>query len=72
MGERVRIISIVGGYGARKRLADLGLIPGTEVEVINNTGPFIVAVKGSRVAVGLGIARKIVVEPIVSEKQADT
>ncbi len=63
-GQRVRIINVVGGYGIRKRLADLGLLPNTTLEVINNTGPFIVAVKGSRVALGLGIARKIAVTPI--------
>ena len=68
-GERVKIVNILGGHGVRKRLADMGLISDSEIRVINNTGPFIVAVKGSRIAIGLGIARKIVVIPIDSEKK---
>ena len=69
IGERVRLLSIVGGYGIRRRLAELGLVPGIEFEVINNSGPFIIAVKGSRVAIGLGIARKVIVMPVEQSTQ---
>jgi len=68
IGDRVKITSMVGGYGIRKRLTDLGLIPGAVLEVINNSGPFIVVVKGSRVAIGLGVARKIIVKPVEKDE----
>lgn len=64
-GERVRIIAILGGHAARKRLADLGLTPGTVLNVIqaNAHGPLIVAVKNdARLALGRGVAHKIQVE----------
>ena len=64
MGKRVRLVSIAGGRRLRMRLAELGLVPGVEIDVINNSlhGPFIVGVKGSRIAIGRGMAFKIIVE----------
>lgn len=43
------------------RLAAMGLVPGTELEVLRNTphGPFLISVKGSRIMLGHGMARKI-------------
>ena len=66
-GERVRMIVIQGGHAARKRLADLGLTPGTVLQIIqaNVHGPLIVAVKDdARLALGRGMAHKIQVEPV--------
>jgi Fe2+ transport system protein FeoA len=62
-GRRVKIVGVEAGHGLRSRLAALGLVPGTEVEVIANggRGPFIVAVKDSRLMLGRGMAQKIVV-----------
>jgi len=59
----VKIVDVDAGRGLRSRLAALGLVPGTEVEVINNSsrGPFIVAIKESRVMLGRGMAQKIMV-----------
>jgi len=64
MGKRVRLVSISGGRRLRARLAELGLVSGVEIDVINNAlhGPFIVGVKGSRVVLGRGMAFKIMVE----------
>jgi Fe2+ transport system protein FeoA len=41
----------------------MGLVPGTEIDVIMNSsrGPFIVAVKGCRIILGHGMAHKIMV-----------
>ena len=63
-GNRAVLRSIVGGQEIRGRLAALGLLPGTELEVIQNSGhgPFVVAVKGSRVVIGRGMAARIEVE----------
>jgi len=63
-GKRVRLVSINAGRGLQARLADLGLVPGVEIDIINNTfrGPFILGVKGSRVVIGRGMASKMQVE----------
>ncbi|MFP4687053.1 MAG: ferrous iron transport protein A [bacterium] len=63
-GKNVRLIAINGGQEVKNRLFSLGLIPGARIEVLQNTsrGPFLLAVKGSRIMLGRGMARKIVVE----------
>ena len=63
-GRTVRLVSVDGGRQLLMRLAEMGLTPGAEIEVVSNTyhGPFIVAVKGSRVILGRGMATKICVE----------
>lgn len=62
-GQSVKLISIDGGCTLQSRLASLGLIPGARIEVVrNNTnGPFVVAVKGSRLVLGRGMAQQILV-----------
>jgi len=63
-GKRAVLKKITGGRQLRGRLAALGLLPGTELEVVQNsgTGPFVVAVKGSRIVIGRGMASRIEVE----------
>ena len=62
-GDRVRILNITGGHGVKNRLAAIGLFPGAEVKVVKSPpGPVIVEVAGSRVAIGQGMAKKVVVE----------
>ena len=63
-GERVRIVHFNGGNQLRKRLSDMGVFIGQEVEVLNKGGPIIVSVKGSRVALGKGFAQKVMVSPV--------
>lgn len=62
-GRRVRFVSVDAGHGLQGRLAAMGLVPGVEIEVLRNSmhGPFLVAVKGSRIMLGRGMAQKIVV-----------
>lgn len=65
-GKDVRITAIHGGQRIRKRLADLGLSPGTILHVVQaeRQGPVIVAFRGGgRVGLGRGMAQKIQVEP---------
>lgn len=63
-GGRTVLRAISGGHELRGRLAALGLLPGTELQVIRNSkhGPFVIAVKGSRVVIGRGMAAKMEVE----------
>ena len=57
------IVAITGGRGMRHRLAEMGFTPGTKVRISCSQypGPILVDVKGSRVALGRGIAMKIMV-----------
>ena len=53
------------GWGFRKRLEDMGLTPGTKVTVVKSApfnGPLEVHVRGSRLAIGRGMAERIFVE----------
>ena len=63
-GASTILRSIEGGRQVRGRLAALGLLPGTELEVIQNSGrgPFVVSVRGSRIIIGRGMAARIEVE----------
>ena len=62
-GRRVCILAVEAGHGLRGRLAAMGLVPGVEIEVVRNSfnGPFIIALKGSRLILGRGMAYKIMV-----------
>jgi len=53
-GQKAKIIDFLGGLGFIKRMATLGFVPGTEIEMIQNYGggPIIVSVRGSHVALG--------------------
>ncbi len=53
------------GWSFRKRLEDMGLTPGTEVAVVRSApfrGPLEVCVRGSKLAIGRGMADRIFVE----------
>jgi len=53
------------GWGFEKRLEDMGLTPGITVTVVKSAplnGPLEVIVRGSRLAIGRGMAKRIFVE----------
>jgi DtxR family Mn-dependent transcriptional regulator len=63
-GRKAIVAFIRGGKNVVKRLADMGLTNGTEIETLNSApfgGPVKIAVRGSEVAIGRGIALKIFV-----------
>ncbi len=64
-GELGFIEEFMGGSGAQLRLATLGLRRGDMVEVITNrgAGQLVVAVNNTRLAMGRGVAGKIMVRP---------
>lgn len=53
-----------GGKGLRQRLIELGLVLGTRVRVVKNDrgGPLIVSIGEGRLAIGRGVALRIMVE----------
>jgi ferrous iron transport protein A len=71
-GETVTVVGVKAGWGMQRRLADLGLTPGTQVRMINNArpGPVVLEVRGSRLALGQGVAAKIIVRPEGAEANA--
>ena len=63
-GQTVELVAIGECRRLRKRLADLGLNTGVSVRVVQNSfaGPLILAVReDARLAIGRGMARKIMV-----------
>ena len=68
-GETGTVSSIRAGHGRgrifQKRLMDMGLTPGTRVSIVKSApfhGPIEIRVRGSRLAVGRGMAERIFVE----------
>lgn len=60
--EAGTIAEISGGCHARKRLYELGLNKGTHVKMIkNDIGPVILNLSGHKLALGKGLANKIIV-----------
>jgi len=65
-GTRVRLAQIAGERSFRRRLMELGLLPGTAVEVIRRVdiGRLVeLSVRGSRISVRLDEAQHIHCEP---------
>jgi ferrous iron transport protein A len=60
-GEELEIVSIETGKGAASRLQEMGIYPGVKVRVISNSwGPMIIGIGSSRIALGRGLASKVV------------
>jgi len=62
IGEMARIAAIGRGRGLRQKLYLRGLFEGKVVRMISNYGPVTVEVDRSVVAIGRGMAQKIIVE----------
>ena len=62
-GETVTVTGVRAGWGLQRRLADMGLTPGVQIRVMNCqiSGPVIIDLRGSRVALGRGICQKVMV-----------
>jgi Fe2+ transport system protein FeoA len=63
VGEPVRLKQIDAGRKLTHRLMELGLTPGVELTIVQDSGgPLLVSVRDSRVALGRGMAHKLRVE----------
>lgn len=68
--ESGKIISLSGGKLAIKRLADLGLTPGTAIKIIRKapgSGPLQVEVRSAKLIIGKGLAAKILISKTTDE-----
>lgn len=64
-GQKAKVINISGGWGLRQRLGGLGIHPGDMIIVRKSAimwGPILISVHGNQVALGRGIARRVIVE----------
>ncbi len=59
-GSTVRVVKIDAGRGLKQRLLSLGLVPGADIYVLENRhGPVKLCFNNSRIAVGRGVATKV-------------
>ena len=66
-GTSARVVSIVGGPGLYRNLSQMGIHPGDTIVVSGAgafRGPLLVEIHGIRIALGRGVARRIVVQPL--------
>lgn len=65
-GEIATMAFTRGGYGLVRRLAEMGLTPGTEIRILRRgpfRGPLEIEVRGVSLALGYGVASKVFVKP---------
>lgn len=62
--EEAKIVELSGGRGLVRRLSEMGFTYGTKVKVMysGSPGPVLVDIRGSRIALGRGVAMKIIVD----------
>ena len=64
-GQTVKLVQISTGRKLKHRLTELGLTPGVELQVMQDQGgPLLLSVYNSRLALGRGMAHKIMVVPV--------
>jgi DtxR family Mn-dependent transcriptional regulator len=72
-GTTTKVSFIRGGHQVLQRLLDMGLTPGTSIKIERSapfSGPIEVCVRGSKIAIGRGIASNVFVEANETEKTA--
>lgn len=66
-GKKAIVQGIMGGYGLQKRLESLNIRVGKKIRKVSSLpfrGPIIIEVDRSKIAIGQGMASKILVEVI--------
>ena len=65
VGESGTVVSLEGGGGFIQRLQNLGIRPGSKITKVNAhfwRGPVTIQAGGSNVALGFGMASKVMIE----------
>lgn len=65
VGQSGTVVEIIGGHGMVRRLEALGIRPGKKVSKVSSMlfrGPVMVKVDNSQVAIGFGMASRVMVE----------
>ncbi|MBE0434019.1 ferrous iron transport protein A [candidate division WOR-3 bacterium] len=64
-GQTGKVAEVQGGHGMRTRLNAMGVRPGVQITKVSGQfmrGPIIVRIGSTRIAIGFGMARRIIVE----------
>ncbi len=64
LNDTARVEEIHAGQRATQRLSGMGITPGTKIKVLSQApfrGPVQIEVRGTRLALGQGLVRKIIV-----------
>jgi len=67
IGMGAQIVKLKGGFGMQRHLISLGIVPGKIIHKITSQpmgGPIVIEIEGARIAVGRGIARRVIVKRI--------
>jgi len=67
IGMGAQIVELKGGFGMQRHLISLGVVPGKIIHKITSQpmgGPIVIEIEGARIAVGRGIARRVIVKRI--------
>jgi ferrous iron transport protein A len=60
--QPLRLVEIRAGHELTHRLTELGLTPGVALSIVQDAGgPLLISVRGSRIAIGRGLAHKLLV-----------
>ncbi len=74
-GQKGTVVTLTGGRMCHERLKSMGLHIGSEFEIINcgaHGGPVMVAVGETRLAIGRGMAEKILAAVTCQEQVSDS
>ncbi|KPJ51102.1 hypothetical protein AMJ40_00935 [candidate division TA06 bacterium DG_26] len=66
-GQSGVVVDVVGGFGMRRRVEAMGIRPGKSVTKVSGMfmrGPVVVRVDNMEVAIGWGMARRIMVKVV--------
>jgi len=66
-GEKAVVVYTIGGHGMIRRLAEMGLTPGTHIKILRHglmSGPVQIEARGVCLALGHGVASRIFVKPL--------
>jgi len=69
-GAELLLCRIEGGMGMEKKLTEMGLLPGEKIRRIDapSDGSIILIIKGAKIAIGKGMADRIIVEECMDRK----
>ena len=69
-GRKYVISYIDSGLGLKSHLTSMGLVPNETFSVLNQSGggPVTIVIKGVRIAIGRGMAMKIIIREVESKK----
>jgi len=65
-GQEFYLKEVIGGTGVKKRLMAMGFVPGVNLSLASGGkgGPVVINLHNTKIAIGKGLASKIIVEQI--------